>query len=287
MNTDRDVFGWSCDFLVPFASLGVAVPAAGARWRAAFVVHDRDGGGGPVVETRWPDASVIPDAPATWGHLTFGLPVHEPPGGAPGVTVTIREGLDGAHVPDAAVGGGTDCGDGVDLWTEWGEAGDGTAPLANVGNLMMISDLRCLSKYYLTFPLISLPPGRAVRSARLILHHVGNCDPRTALPSWIQILLVGADWNEDELTWNNAPPPVANVAGNRVEVMSQGGVPGVAEEWDVSWAVAQVYGAGGSALRLAVYDADEAINSGKYFTTSDIEEYYEATRPTLVVELSE
>jgi hypothetical protein len=57
---------------------------------------------------------------------------------------------------------------------------------------------------------------------------------------------------------------------------------GVPRQWDVSRAAAQAYAAG-QPLRLALYEADYALHSGKYFRTSDIDEYWQESRPTLIV----
>jgi len=66
------------------------------------------------------------------------------------------------------------------------------------------------------------------------------------------------------------------------------GVPGgtpwpcVARQFDVSRAVAQAY-ATGAPLRLAIYEADMEAHSGKYFTTSDEDDWNAVGRPTLSV----
>jgi hypothetical protein len=56
----------------------------------------------------------------------------------------------------------------------------------------------------------------------------------------------------------------------------------VSRQWDVSRAVAEAYAAGQPA-RLALYAADSALHGGKYFRTSDFEEYGQEDRPTLLV----
>jgi hypothetical protein len=56
----------------------------------------------------------------------------------------------------------------------------------------------------------------------------------------------------------------------------------VAHNWDIARAVAEAYTAG-EPLRLAIYSADDAMHSGRYFYSSDLEEYGAAGRPTLTI----
>lgn len=60
------------------------------------------------------------------------------------------------------------------------------------------------------------------------------------------------------------------------------GWPGEAYSWDVSLAAAQAYAAN-QPLRLAFYEADSAYHSGKYFTSSDAEDWDAEGRPTLLI----
>jgi hypothetical protein len=94
-------------------------------------------------------------------------------------------------------------------------------------------------------------------------------------------LTIAEGWDEARLTWNNAPLALENVSTTWVEPLaSYPGWPGVARQWDVSRAVAEAYAAGEDSLRLALYEADYAIHSGKYFFSSDADQ---AARPTLRV----
>jgi len=63
--------------------------------------------------------------------------------------------------------------------------------------------------------------------------------------------------------------------------------PGVARSWNLTWAVTQAYTAGQPVLRLALYEADAAYHSGKYFTSSDTGDWNEVGRPTLEVTLGD
>jgi len=204
----------------------------------------------------------------------------------PGATVTIRQGLDGAVVTDGAVGGGTTCGGGLDYWTDWGEANYAGLDYTNIQNLGDIGDWPCFSRYYVVFPLDGVPPGRAIISATLTLHQFGNAGQGwqpPAQPSLIQVLSVAEEWDEATLNWNTAPLAAENISAAWAYPLDPVPPrPGVPRHWDVSRAVADAYAAG-TPLRLALYESDWAYHSGKYFVTSDADEWEAAGRPTLVV----
>jgi hypothetical protein len=118
------------------------------------------------------------------------------------------------------------------------------------------------------------------------LHQFGNAgqgyDPGPQ-PSLIQVLTVGEDWNESTLTWNSAPLALENVAATWVNPLADPPPPaGMSRQWDVSRAVTEAHAAG-RPLRLALYAADSALHGGKYFRTSDFEDYGQKDRPTLIV----
>jgi hypothetical protein len=96
--------------------------------------------------------------------------------------------------------------------------------------------------------------------------------------------LTTADWNETTIAWNNAPLALQNLGRSWVNPAAPPfpGWPGVPYSWDVSGAVAEAY-SHGEPLRLAMYSADWAMNSGKYFSSSDTEDWNAAARPTLQV----
>lgn len=285
LNDDGDDRGWAMSFRIPFASLGLpGRPADGSAWRLALTLHDRDSAAGPpLAEQRWPPAADLA-APQTWGVLGFGMPSYTPPATGGRRTVTVRHGLNGARVPDAAVGGGSVCGDGLDFWSEWGDSSrEAGKPDFNVQNQSDLADWPCFSKYYVTFPLDGLPAGQVVVSATLVLHQFGNAQPSEARPSLIQAHTVGADWDEATLSWNNAPLATENVGAGWVEPLTAfPGWPGVRREIDVTRAAALAYAAG-EPLRLALYSADSDYHSGKYFVSSDTEDWNAAGRPTLLV----
>ncbi len=100
------------------------------------------------------------------------------------------------------------------------------------------------------------------------------------VPSFIQVHSVTEDWKESQLTWNNAPLAAENWSGIWVNpVNSPTTWPGIPMEWNVSGAAAQAHQAG-QPLRLALFSADTAYHSGRYFYSSDAGE---AGRPVLEI----
>jgi hypothetical protein len=201
--------------------------------------------------------------------------------------VTIRNKLNGVIVPDAAVGGtivNLCPGDPTFIWNQWANSTFGGAPGFNMQNQSDLADWPCFAKYYITFLLDTIPEGKLIVSAKITLHEWGGSDPNLALPSLIQAETVGEDWNEMTLTWNNAPMAVENISRTWVDVYRSNPPlwPGAPYDWDVSQAVAQAY-ARHIPLRMALYEADAAQHSGKYFTTSDVDDWDAAGRPTLTI----
>ena len=283
-NDDADDRGWVLEYVIPFDSLGLDGPSPQrTAWSLALGLHDRDDAEGtPMADKVWPEA-MEPRQPSTWGHLVFGMPVYGPPFVIPVETLTIRHGLDGSIVSDADVGGSSTCGEGIDFWTEWGETNYAGKGFLNIQNQGDVADWPCYSKYYITFPLDDLQPDRVVLSATLTLHKFGQAGaPGQAYPSLIQVLTVAEDWDEATLTWNNAPLAVENVAATRVEPVPDPGWPGTPFTWDVTGAVAEAHAAG-EPLRLALYSADTAYHSGKYFVSSD--STIQEGRPTLRISM--
>jgi len=287
-NNHGDDRGWWLQYRIPFESLGLdGPPRQGTVWRFAVAVHDRDDLNTPIGDTLWP-ANMVDNQPETWGQLAFGLPTYSPLPVSVQGTTTIRHGLHGATVVDADVGGSSVCGAAAapDFFATWGNLNYAGKGFFNVQNQEDVSDWPCFSKYYVTFPLNSIPAHATIVSATLILHLWGNAgegwEPEPQ-PSLIQALTVSSDWNEATITWNNAPLARENVAATLVEpVSSYPGRPGIPYHWDVSRAVAQAH-ASGNPLRLAMYESDLAYHSGKYFDTCETDEWGAEGRPTLKV----
>ncbi len=292
-NDNLDDKGWATSYRIPFSSLGLSTrPPDGTTWRIALALHDRDDAANtPIADQVWPPGANL-TTPSSWSSLVFGLPTYTPPPSSNTRDYMIRHRLNGVVVPDVAAGGGSVCGGSLDYWSAWGNYARDNVPDDqrgdfNIQNQSDIADWPCFSKYFVTFPLNSLPPGRSVISATLLLHHFGNSQPEDAQPSLIQVLTVGTDWTDRTLTWNNAPLATENVGAGWVDPLPGfAGFPGVPRTFDVSRAVAQAYAEGGP-LRLALYSADNAYHSGKYFITSDTGDWNAVGRPTLLVRLSE
>lgn len=278
--------GWQATYEIPFASLGLAgAPPDGRLWKLAVAVYDRESLQTASQDVNsWPNA-VLSNNPESWGELRFGLPQYVPPALPAAGTLIIRNGLNGLHVHDAAVGGtiGNLCpGDPVYIWNRWGNANYGDDPSFNIQNQADLADWPCFSKYFINFPLNQMLPGKVILKAELTVYLFGNSDPNLAQESLIQVLSVGAPWDENTITWNNAPMALENVSQTIVEP-SNYPWPRVPYTFDVTRAVAQSY-ADQQSLNLAFYSADGAQHSGKYFVGADDEyvngEFY---RPTLVI----
>jgi hypothetical protein len=282
-NSGVDGKGWQVDFMIPFSSFGLSSkPPSGTTWGLGVIMHDRDDAtGSNITHTIWPE-TMTPDTPNSWAHLSFGQASYNPPTSIPTGEVFIRHGKDGAVVVDAAVGGHTICGEHVDHWTGWGEANYAGYSQFNIQNQWDISDWPCFSKYYITFPLDSVPLGKIILSAKLALTLFGNAggghwgEPPD---SYIKVFSVGEDWDEETLTWNSAPLALENISGTWVYPRDYS-QPDQLYYWDVGKAVNSAYQSG-QPLGLAVYSIDGEMHSGKYFWTSNADEW---ARPTLQIQ---
>lgn len=287
--------GWAITYHIPFSSLNLSSrPVDGATWGIALALHNRNSlAGPPQPDETWPD-KVDLTKPSTWALLHFGIPTFTPPAVAEAGKVTIRNGLNGITVPDGGVGGTVAnlCpGDETYIWNQWGNANYAGETGVNIQNQSNIDDFPCFSKYYLTFPLNSLPASRKILKATLVLHQwggsgdvIGGHPPQ---PSFIQIETLLHDFTPSTLTWNNAPQAYENVStawANPEADYTASTIPWPKYErdWDVSRAVASAYAAG-QPLRLALYDGATEYNSGLFFTTSETENWNANGRPTLII----
>jgi hypothetical protein len=283
-NTNVDDHGWYMAYYIPFSSFGLSgPPAPGTIWGLGLAVHDRDTETGEMNPDKvWP-LSLSTTQPSSWGQLRFGLPGHSLP--APAIqqgTTVVRQDLNGP-VPDAVVGGNTLCGGSPnDDWNKWGNLNYAHQTVFNVQNVEQVSEWPCFSKAFITFPLNSLPADKQIISATLTLYHRGNPGPAPD-PSYIQVLTVDQDWDENTITWNNAPLARENLGGTWIPSLPDTPpYPGIPYRWDISRAVAEAYAAG-EPLQLAVYSADGPFHSGRYFYSSDVEDLNAQGRPTLTV----
>jgi hypothetical protein len=283
-NNNIDDRGWSMEFRIPFATLGLTgKPPTGTIWKMGVTLYDRNGLNiSPAPTTYWPENS-NDSSPNTWGNLRFGIPHYTPLPTSNVRTTIIRQGLNGAVVKDGAVGGGTICGDGLDFFGEWGSANYNNYTYFNIQNQIDVADWPCFSKYYVTFPIGQIPAGKVIKSAQLSLFQFGGSDPSQAYPSLVQVMTINKDWDQATLTWNNAPQELENVSQAWVNPITSFTWPGVEIKWDVSRAVDLAYGSG-NPVRLVLYSADFEYHSGKYFTTSEAEDWDAAGRPTLTIQ---
>jgi hypothetical protein len=290
--TGKDNRGWFMVFKIPFSSLGLSgKPADGTTWGLGVRMLDRDAAGDAIPAKTWPP-SLVETQPVTWGTLGFGLPVYTAPAATNNQTMTIRQGLNAAQVPDVSVGGSTTCGEGTDFFATWGDktesfyAGDTVNNTQfNIQNQSDVADFPCFAKYYVTFPLGALPKGKVIVSAKLILHQFGNSGaPGQAEDSLIHVMTAKTDWNESTLTWNNAPLAAENFAAAYVSpILGEPPFAGIAREWTISTAVARAY-RDGQPLRLVLYSSDFPMHSGKYFWASNrVDDDQPQSRPSLVI----
>ena len=279
-NSDRDA-GWATTLTIPWATLGRSgPPAAGATWGLGTILYDRDNQppNGTVPNEYWPEA-MDPSTPATWGQIAFNPANYQPPASRNDQTIVIRRGLNANFVQDAYAGGGGTCGGGI-----FG-GGDVPHPTDNlfVQNEADVSDFPCFSKSYLKFDLSAIPAGKVIQSAKLTIYQFGGSNSQNAPTSDVQVFSVQDPWDETTLTWNNAPLATENYPGASVAPMTTPLVwPGIPITWDVTPIVADAYQAGQPAS-LALYSADTGYNSGKYFVSSDAQDWDANGRPTLTI----
>lgn len=263
-NADVENKGWSIVFNIPYTSLGIsAKPLEGTVYKLEVITHDRDSLAGPSVDTSWS------------GNLRFGVPVYNAPAIASDGVKIIYDKLNGAHVVDGEVGGHTICGDDMisDFWRLWGNRNYAGNEQVNVQNQWDVSDWPCFSKFYITFPLNSLPQGTQIISATYQMYLFGTSgwgQYGTPPDSYIQAFVADSDWSESTLTWNNAPQAIENVSGVWVKPLLDPNW--VLYKWDISRAVADAY-AKGKPLRLVFYSGDGERHTGRYFISSDTSDY--------------
>jgi hypothetical protein len=281
--------GWSMTYEIPFSSLGLAgPPSKGALWKLAVRVHDRDDAANTPIPDKWWPLSASATNPSNWGELSLGIPTYSRPTTSTSSTYTIRNKLNNQVVIDGMVGGGLGCGSNVsDFWTQLGNTSYPGAIHITIENEADISDWSCFSKFYIAFPLSSLPAGKAVVKAKVTLYEYGNAGVQgQPNPSYIQVGIINRNWDPATLCWNTAPLLQENLNSILVNTKSQPVIPwpGLAITWDVSRAVAQAY-AMGQPLRLVFYSTDNQYNGGKYFTSSSVGDWDANGRPALQVTL--
>jgi hypothetical protein len=281
--------GWSMTYHIPFSSLGLSnPPSTGSLWKLAVEVHNRDDAANTPISDKWWPQSANATNPSSWSDLSFGLLTYQPPPANSTSTYTIRNKLNNQVVTDGMVGGSLGCGSRVtDVWTQLGSQSYSRAEHINIQNESDISDWNCFSKFYITFPLNSLPQRKGLLHAKVTMYEYGNSGVQgKPNPSYIQVAVINQDWNPATLSWNSAPQLQENINNILVPTKSKPVLPwpGLAITWDVSLAAAQAYTAG-QPLRLVFYSTDNQYNTGKYFTSSYVGDWDANGRPTLQVTL--
>jgi hypothetical protein len=278
-------FGWTANFSIPWQMLGLSgPPSQGTNWGLGVQLYDRDQPppAGMLPPEFWPE-TFQENNPSTWGDVHFGYVTYQPaPTDNLNTTVIRAASPSDNAVEDAWMGGGSECGGGqIDKTT--GNHGNDTA--LYVGTETDVSNFPCFNKSFLRFSLNSLPPGKVIVSAKMIIHQWGNADPSQALPSWVNLFTIIDPWDEMLIDWNNAPLAQENVSATWMNPIGGDGFagwPGNAYEWDASKPVAEAY-ARGEAVSLAIYGSDTAQHSSKYLTSSEAGDWDAEGRPTLVI----
>jgi len=285
-NNGKENRGWAMTFEIPYASLGLSgKPAEGTQWGIGVAVHDRDGAS-PNADRVYPESFSAAN-PSSWARLNFGLPAYTAPAAANTTLTTIRNKLNGVTVMDAGVGGdiGNLCNP-SNIWDGWGNLNFKGQKNVNIQNQDYVGDWPCFSRFYVNFPLNSIPAGKVIVSAKLVMYQWGGSDMTQAKPSLIQIFSVRETWDENSITWNNSPLALENVSRTWVNPLNHtiqpNEWPGFKSEWDVTRAVAQAYGSG-KPFNIVLYEADSAFHSGKYFSTSEADDWNATARPTLLI----
>lgn len=287
INGSAEDKGWMLEVNIPFASVGYSSnPGNLEEWRMGLRVYDQDiGPGKPGRSQVWPTGFSESNT-ESFGIITFGYPSFSQPGKPVAGRTEIQQ-SPSVFVPDGSVGGHTNCGGSANYWSEWGELVYDDAKTSEqvvVQNQRDVSDFPCFSRYYVTFPINSIPPGKVILSAKLVLHQFGNSDPTQAYSSYIQVFRVIESCKENTLSWNNSPQVYENYHGSWVDPLATyPGVPGVERTWDVAQALIATISEGQPSLNLVLQSADSARHSGKYFWSSETAEWNSSTPPKLNV----
>lgn len=274
--------GWTMTYHIPFSSLGKSVPSQGTAWKLGIKVQNQDSSSTTNLPLTWWPQTASDTASANWGALVFGMPTYQAPHTSNNATYTVRNGLNNQVVTDGMVGGSLSCFNlgATNRWTLFGGTSYPGATRINIQNEWDISDWNCFSKFYISFPLNTLPSGKGVVSAKVTLNEYGHAGPTGLVnPSLIQVAAVDQGWNPATLSWNNAPLVEENISRTVVSTVSKS-VFGQSFSWDVSKALAAAYAAG-QPLRLVFYSSDSAYNTGKYFFSSSVGNWNATGRPTL------
>jgi hypothetical protein len=278
-------YGWGAVFSIPWQSIGLSgPPAEGTNWGLGVQLYDRDEPqpAATLPTEYWPE-TFSENNPSTWGDVHFGyLKYQSLPADNLGTTTIRALSPNDNTVEDAWMGGGGVCGGGQMDQTN-GNHGNDTA--LYVGTETNVSNFPCFNKSFFRFSLNSVPPGKVIVSAKMILHQWGNAEPSLAQASWVSLFKIDDPWDEMQIDWNNAPLAQENVSATLMNAIGGSGFagwPGNAYEWDASIPVAEAY-ATGQPVNLAIYGSDTEQHSSKYLTSSETGDWNAEGRPTLVI----
>jgi len=293
LNDPDDDRGWNLSYRIPYTSLGLSQkPQNGTIWQMGIVAYDRDYQNSTnITPAVWPNEFENVNN-LSWGKVSFGLLQNTVSNATIQGSLIIRDSLNGNLVQDASPGGHTICGTYMNFWTEWGEKV--YTPTENytaiIQNQRDIADWPCYSKYFIKFPIPELPQGNSLIKATLKLHLYGNSgdwgDPVfQPYRSLIQVGVTNSNWSENTLNWNNAPILQENISQIWVEPEEFfPGWPGVPYEWDITIALNNAIALDEDEISLVLYSADGAYHSGKYFSTSEVDDWNAEARPTLILD---
>ena len=142
-----------------------------------------------------------------------------------------------------------------------------------------VADWPCYAKYYAAWSLGELPAGAEVISATVELRQFGNpgfspgyADDGTK-DTVMQVFEVDKPWQEDTITWDNAPVPQENTSRTLVQPLPGDCAPtpywycspGIPYQFDVTEIVRRAQAEGRNWASLALYTAAGQYHSGKYF----------------------
>jgi hypothetical protein len=201
-------------------------------------------------------------------------------------TVSIREGAmvgpRPAVVENAAVGASERLCSGDDAYNfgegraSWG--GNLTRAYFHVQEQADYADWPCFARAYVRFPLDGIAESAVVVSAQLVMHHKqptsGGDEGERSLVHVFHVGngLRGRDvlWSEENLTWNDAPLPIENLAatwGDRTGVTQTGWDDLPEWRWDVTRAVRRAWAE--RAVSFALQSSDSEYHTGKEFVRSE------------------
>jgi hypothetical protein len=256
--------GWAAWRLVPWAALG-GMPLVGDVWPLTLTAHDGAQWDGVI---RW-------GAPAYAGTVS----------GAQVVTVPVTA--------DASLGGGTDCGYDNDpnvgrdasFFDDWGSeslgaygsefVNLGAIGYANVQAQWDTTDWPCYARYIAKWGLPQLPEGAQVVGAWLDVYYFGSAYPGpNDVPEYkphqlTQAYQVGTAWDEDSVTWDNAPAPIENVSYTALDWCDEGVDCHGWRSLDITPIVQRAYAAGQPDVAALLYTAAGQYHSGRYIYTRE------------------